>query len=108
DPIKRRVRRARFTKLRSREAGQNRGSDQSNGPGIFADRRIGSHQRQPFYDGLSDENAVEGVSVNRRQAAQRHRMSARYWQLHIIVVVEASTKGNDVGAKNVAAPAPPD
>jgi hypothetical protein len=52
---------------------------------------------------LSDEHAVEGVSVNRRQAAQRHGMGARHWKLCILVVEKASTKRTDVDAKIVAA-----
>ena len=69
NPVGRWVRRFGFTELRADEAGRDRVSDESDRSGIFGDRRIRSHQRQPLHDRLSDEHAVEGVSVNRRQVA---------------------------------------
>ena len=57
-----------------------------NGTGILREQSIRREQWNPLYRCLGNENAIERILMNRRQAVDRNHMVADHGQLAVAVV----------------------
>ncbi|MET3888931.1 hypothetical protein ABIE41_000007 [Bosea sp. OAE506] len=67
---------------------------------IAGHRVVGRQQGDSFDLGLSNQDAIERIPMDRRQSVDRNRMLARDWQLGKTMVEEAAPQKSRVNRKN--------